>query len=122
SIRFISGHYGRVVVKGCNVLFPEDRSVTIGQLVGGGVVRNATFRKNKGSLFVFRKLLPFNLRINPDEPYYHPTGTAVTFKGHDKEMGVIDVDRPALGQLPNAIVDVEVPRTDVIDFAALKRI
>lgn len=120
TIRFLTGQYGRVVVKGCNVFFPDDRSVTIGQLVGGGAVRSATFRQNKGSLFIYRKLLPFNLRIEPNEPYFHPSGASVILVGHDKETGgPIGVDRTAQEQLPRAIVDVEVPRTEVIDFGAL---
>ena len=122
TIRFLAGHYGRVVVKGCDVYFPENRSVTIGQLVGGGgTVRNPTFRSNKGSIYVYRKLLPFKLRVKPNEPYYHPSGVAVTLLGHDKEMGgPIGLSRTAQEQFPRAIVDVEVPRCEQIDFAILK--
>ncbi len=121
TVRFLTGHYGRVVVKGSTVLFPQDRSVTIGQLIGSGTIAYATFREKKGSVFIYRKLLPFNLRVQPNEPYFHPSGVSVTLVGHDRQMGgPIGVDRTAQEQLPRAIVDIEVPRTEVFDFELLK--
>jgi hypothetical protein len=122
TIRFLSGHYGRVIVKGCAVFFPEDRGVTVGHVIGyGGMTRNATLQGNVKSIFFFQKRLPFNLRVKPDEPYYHPTGAAVTLRGHDKEMGgPIGVSKVAQEQLPRAIVDIEVPRLEEINFDLLK--
>ena len=123
TIRFLAGHYGRVAVKGCSVWFPDDRSVTIGQLVGtGGAVRSATLRREGRSLFIYRKVLPFNLRVPPEDPYYHPSGASVTLVAHDKEAGgPMGVDRTAQEQLPRAIVDIEVPCVVAFDFNALKR-
>jgi hypothetical protein len=79
TIRFLEGTYGRVIVKGCSVIFPADRRVKIGQLVGyGGTVVNATMDDTIKSIFIYRKLLPINLRIKPDQSIFHPTGAAVT--------------------------------------------
>ena len=125
TIEVKSGDYGRIIVKGCNVSFPKDQSATAQQIIGAGgncVILNWKKQKNIKSFFIFRKLLPFNLRLKKDEPYFHPAGTEIILKGHTKQSVTLGVggSLSAAEQLPKAIVDVIVPSLIEIDFDVLE--
>lgn len=125
TIEIKSGDYGRIIVKGCDVNFPRNHNATAQQIIGAGgdcVITNWKQQDNIKSLFIFRKLLPFNLRLDQNERYFHPTGTEVVLRGHYKDSITLGGDRAltATEQLPKAVVDVIVPSLEEVDFAILE--
>ena len=125
TIEISSGDYGRITVKGCNVDFPKNYQATAQQILGvdgNCTVTNWKQKDNIKSIFIFRKILPFNLGLQQNERFFHPTGTEIIVLGHNKETVTIDGTKGLLAsqQLPKSIVDVKVPWLEEIDFDILE--
>ncbi len=128
TLKINSGNHGYLILKsGVNVKFSNKSTVAL--IVPTGESKKVSITTglsistdNIKSLFIFRKKLPFLLRLKKGESFFHATGAEFQILGQDKEAFSIGGTDTVAESLPKSLVQIIVPRMESFDFKLIQSV